>query len=111
MVQSNKRQSRRDEVRRWLEEREREDLTYDALSKRSAIPKGTLLGWAVRFRKEARKVEGRAGLARVTVRGGELPDSLVAMVRITLRSGQTVEVALDHEPEAVLQLVKRLEAC
>lgn len=40
MAESNKRQARRDEVRRWLEVREREDLTYDALSRRSLIFEG-----------------------------------------------------------------------
>ena len=90
--------SRRDEITRWLSQRDAEHLSFAQLSQRSGIPVGTLASWAHRLRAEGnaadfvevRVRDDMTELDRTRPRG-----SATSSARVHLPSG--VEITLRGE--------------
>lgn len=54
---------RREQMRRWLAQREQRGLTFGELSQRTGVPRGTLGHWAWKLRQEE-KMPRRGALRR-----------------------------------------------
>jgi hypothetical protein len=101
---------RRQQVRRWLDLREREGLTYAQLSARSGIPANTLAHWAWRLRKEARRrSDGVEFVELIPARGSA--DAPASRIVIELGNGRRIVVDASVAPEALARLAAALERC
>lgn len=90
----------RGEYERLLGEREREGLTWVALSKRSGVPVSTLQEWARRLRKETQPSFVEVGSVEITAQ----------LFEVDLPGGCRVRVPMRFDPEALQTLVGVLAA-
>ena len=100
MAKSKKIRRGREVYEGLLAEREREGLTWVALSERSGVPISTLQEWARRLRAESRP-------AFVEVGGVEVSP---AAFEIDLAGGRRVLVPMRFDPDALRTLVSVLDA-
>ena len=103
---------RREQMREWLERRERLGLTFRELSTQTGVPSGTLASWAWKLRQER---EGLAGGERSPSAFVELipepPKDQVARLEIVLRGERRVLIVGDVEEERLVRVVRALERC
>lgn len=101
---------RREEIRRLLERREREGLTYPELARESGLSPKTLSWWSWRLGRGKRRHKGRAFVELVPSEHAD--DGAGREFDVRLRSGQRILLSRDFDEEALGRLVKVLEdAC
>ena len=100
MAKSRKIRRGRKEYERLLAERDREGLTWVALSQRSGVPISTLQEWARRLRKETPPPFVEVGTVNVAA----------PVFEVDLASGCRVRVPMHFDPEALRALVGILDA-
>lgn len=99
---------RREQIRRLLERREREGLTYTELARESGLSAGTLSWWSWRLRRGKRGHKGRNFVELVPPEradggaGGEF--------EVVLRSGRRISLSREFDEAALVRLVKVLES-
>jgi hypothetical protein len=106
MAGMGKREKRRAEIRRLLERREREGLTYGQLAAASGIPKNTLAAWSSRFRRE-RATGDAPGFVELVE---EEPRSASAF-EVVLSEDRRLRVAPGFDEAELVRLVAALERC
>jgi hypothetical protein len=100
MAKSKKVRRGREVYERLLGERDREGLTWVALSERSGVPISTLQKWALRLRADSQP-------AFVEVGNVEISPTLF---EIDLAGGRRVRVPMRFDPDALRALVNVLDA-
>ena len=101
--------ARRDRIRRLLDRREREGLTFRELAERSGIPAGTLGSWAWKLRQEAAAQED-TGFVEL-VEAEDVPTPARASFEIVLEHGRRILVRAPFDESALARLVALLERC
>lgn len=101
---------RRQTVRRWLELRDREGLTYAQLSVRCGIPVNTLTHWAWRLRKEAAASGDQPEFVELVPKPHTAASSSPHLV-VELRNDLRVYVDAAVDLEALVRVVRALERC
>src|SRR5262245_43322660 len=96
---------RREQIRRLLERREREGLTYRELARRTGESPTTLAWWSSRLRRERSRSRGFVELVPRTGTGASRPGSF----EIVLGSGRRVVTPADFEEGALRRLLAVLE--
>jgi transposase len=102
---------RRDQAREWLAVREREGLTYKALSARVGVPVTTLAHWAWRLRREAAQEPGTPTEFVELVPSSRALISDTARVEIITRSERRVIVDAGIDVIALARIVLAVERC
>lgn len=103
---------RRREIRRLLQRREREGLTFKELSRVCGLSSSTLTGWAWRFRKEEENREASPpdeGPSFVEIAVPSTADD--ARVEIVLRSGRRLLLSQAVDPAWVGRLLAVVDPC
>jgi hypothetical protein len=98
---------RRQTVRRWLELRDLEGLTYAQLSARCGIPVNTLTHWAWRLRKEGAAAVERPELV-------PKPRTVISSSPhfvVELRNDLRVHVDSAVDSDVLVRVVRALERC
>lgn len=106
-------EERREEVRRLLQRRTTEGLTYRELSKRSGVPAGTLAWWSSRLRHEGRaRSEAFVELsAAVNVEREEARHEVEgAALEVVLGGGRRLIVRPGFDEAELVRLVHALES-
>ena len=103
--------ARRDQAQEWLAVREREGLTYKALSARVGVPVTTLAHWAWRLRREAEQDAGapRDFVELVPSSRAVISDAL--RVEIVTRSERRVILDAGIDVNALARIVLAIERC
>lgn len=102
---------RREQMRRWLEQRERERLTFRQLSERTGVPLGTLACWAWKLRREgAPRPSRRPGDARF-VELVAAPVESAGRVEIVLRGERRLIVDASIDEPSLVRIVSALDRC
>lgn len=91
-------------MRRLLERRARQGLTYRELSEQSGVPASSLSWWSWKLRHEARSDGGFVELEVVDEGGG-------SGVEIELGSGHRVHVSPGFDEETLRRVVVVLSSC
>lgn len=102
---------RREQMRRWLSRRERQGLTFRALSLETGVPVGTLACWAWKLRNERRSAPAKRRRQPPFVElvaEGERGDGRIEVV---LRGERRVIVDADVDAAALARVVAALERC
>jgi len=101
---------RREQMRRWLAQREREGLTFKQLSERTEVPLGTLACWAWKLRREGAPTASRkSGDARFV----ELvpQDDAGGRVEIVLRGERRLIVDASIDEPSLVRILSALDRC
>ena len=101
---------RRQTVRRWLELRDREGLTYAQLSSRCGIPVNTLTHWAWRLRKEDAAPVDHPEFVELVSKPRAAASSSPHLV-VELRNDLRVHVDTSVDLDALVRVVRALERC
>jgi hypothetical protein len=101
---------RRQTVRRWLELRDREGLTYAQLSARCGIPVNTLTHWAWRLRKEGAAAVEQPEFVELVPKPRTAASASPHLV-VELRNDLRVHVDADFDPDVLVRVVRALERC
>jgi transposase-like protein len=103
---------RREEMRRWLAEREREGLTYRELSQRAGVAANTLAHWAWRLRRGEGKPTASAAPNFVELVPSAAPsDTPGSRVEIVTRSERRVIVDAGIDSAALARILIAVERC
>jgi len=106
------RMDRREQMRGWLERRERLGLTFRELSEETGIPVGTLAFWAWKLRQERGAAAPAHGSASTFVELVPTPsEERGARLEIVLRGERRVLIVGDVEEERLVRVVRALERC
>ena len=101
---------RRKEIRRWLALRDRESLTYRALSQRSGVPVNTLAHWAWKLKREEEGASTARAFVEVVPRSDVATDS-GARIEIQLRCGRRIVTDSSVDALHLARVVAALERC
>ena len=102
----------REQVRRWLDRRERDGLTYRELSAQVGVPANTLCQWAWRLRQEAAQPSAANQPAFVQLTSVPSSDeALPQRVEIVLRSKRRVIVDAALDSAVLTRLLAAIERC
>ena len=100
--------TRRERMRRLLERREREGLTYEELARRSGERAGTLSWWSHHLRQEGARRRSRAFVELVPARTRR--ESGAEGFEVVLLSGRRIRTGAEFNEGALARLVALLEA-
>ena len=100
--------ARRERMRRLLERREREGLTYRELARRSGESAGTLSWWSHRLRHEGGRKRPNGFVELIPARSPR--ERGAEGFEIELLSGRRIRVGAEFEERALARLVALLEA-
>lgn len=101
---------RREEIRRLLERREREGLSYNELAEECGLSPKTLSWWSWRLRRDRRGRRNRSFVELVP--SGHTDRRVGEEFDVLLRSGRRISLSRDFDEETLVRLVRVLEgAC
>ena len=100
MARARKIRRGREVYERLLTERDREGLTWTALSSRSGVPISTLQEWSRRLREESRPAFVEVGSVAVSA----------PVFEVDLAGGRRLRIPMRFDPDALRTLVGVLDA-
>ncbi len=103
---------RREQMRGWLDRRERQGLTFRELSDQTGVPIGTLASWAWKLRQESGDPEPVECRPSGFVELVPTPtDDRTSRLEIVLRGERRVLIVGAIEEEDLVRVVRALERC
>ena len=109
---------RREQVRRWMAERDTTGESWRSIAERTGINYATLTGWAWRLRREQRAASQpthkRIEFVEVLSRDGAEParePEHDGRVEIVLRGDRRLRIGAQFDAATLTRLVRALEAC
>jgi transcriptional regulator with XRE-family HTH domain len=104
------RQTRRKQMRGWLELGEREGLTRRELAERTGVSLKTVYRWAARFRGEREGSRGEEA-ASAFVEIVEEPERPAGRIEIVVGGDRRVLLCGEVDEESLVRVVRALERC
>ena len=102
---------RRAEVEHWLALRDRENLTYLELSRRSGIRANTLAHWAWRLRRERSPRSDAPPFVELVPKAESSREMAASRIEIVLRSDRRVIVDASVDADALARVLAAVERC
>lgn len=102
---------RRAEVEHWLALRDRENLTYLELSRRSGIRANTLAHWAWRLRRERSPRTDAPPFVELVPKAESPREMAAPRIEIILRSDRRVIVDASIDADALARVLAAVERC